>query len=250
MRDLFSDRAKFYAAFRPGYPTSLAEHILLHTTGRKILWDCATGNGQAAQLLAPHFEKVIATDMSRDQLSNAFTGENIEYSVALAENSGIEDNTIDLVTVAQAYHWLDPVKFAKEVRRVTTPEATIAVWGYSLLQTEDETLNQEIYKFYADTIGPFWDPERILVEQKYQAIAFPYMELPSYESQMVYSWTPAHLEGYLSSWSAVKKYKDAHEEDPVRPFMASITRMLPHEFKVMFPLFMRLGKVHRQNNLA
>ena len=36
-----------------------------------LAWDCATGNGQAAVALAPHFEQVIATDASAQQIDQA-----------------------------------------------------------------------------------------------------------------------------------------------------------------------------------
>ncbi|MGZ5254754.1 MAG: class I SAM-dependent methyltransferase, partial [Flavitalea sp.] len=129
MRDLFSDGSQYYAAFRPGYPTSLAEHVLEFTKERNTAWDCATGNGQAAILFSPYFKKIIATDLSEKQLSNAVKADNINYRVAIAEDSGIENHSIDLVTVAQAYHWFDPLKFEQEVRRVCKPGAVLAVWG-------------------------------------------------------------------------------------------------------------------------
>ena len=243
MRDLFSEGSEYYAAFRPGYPPSLAEHVLEYTKERKTAWDCATGNGQAAILFSPYFEKVIATDLSEKQISNAIKAENIHYRIAIAEDSGIEENSIDLVMVAQAYHWFDPIKFEMEVRRVCKPGAIIAVWGYSLFQTEDETLNQAIETFYSVTTGPYWDPERKMLEEKYQHISFPYEELTPYESQKIVNWTSAKLEGYLNSWSAVKHYKDSNGTNPVPAFIDSIRDLLPEEFQVMFPLFMRLGRV-------
>jgi len=243
MRDLFSEGSQFYAAFRPGYPPSLAEHVLEFAKVRDRAWDCATGNGQAAILFSPYFKEIIATDLSEKQLSNAVKADNIHYHTSLAENSGIDDNSIDLVTVAQAYHWFDPLKFEKEVRRVCKPGAIIAVWGYSLFQTEDETLNQAIEQFYSVTTGPYWDPERRMLEEKYQHVVFPYEELTPYESQMIINWTPAQLEGYFNSWSAVKHYKDANGINPVPAFMDNIQDLLTDEFQVMFPLFMRIGKV-------
>ena len=62
MKDRFSQHASQYAAFRPNYPQSLYDFILLHTLGRDIAWDCACGNGQVALDLAPHFKTVEATD--------------------------------------------------------------------------------------------------------------------------------------------------------------------------------------------
>ena len=63
-KDLFSTQAGDYAKYRPSYPAALIEYIIGFVAERKHAWDCATGNGQAAVLLSPWFEKVTATDSS------------------------------------------------------------------------------------------------------------------------------------------------------------------------------------------
>jgi ubiquinone/menaquinone biosynthesis C-methylase UbiE len=107
MKDLFSKQAATYAQFRPTYPTRLFDFILQNVENKQIAWDCATGNGQAAKVLAEHFEQVFATDMSQKQIDNAAQADNIVYSVSKAEVTDFADNTFDLITVAQAVHWFD-----------------------------------------------------------------------------------------------------------------------------------------------
>src|SRR5438874_11214721 len=106
-KDHFSQQAADYAKFRPRYPKELFRYLAQVAPGIELAWDCATGNGQAAVELAELFQRVIATDASEKQITNAEPHARVEYRVAPAENSGIESNTIDLVTVAQALHWLD-----------------------------------------------------------------------------------------------------------------------------------------------
>src|ERR1700712_285315 len=96
-KDLFSTQAADYARYRPSYPQELIEYILGFTTERNLAWDCATGNGQAAILLAPHFEKIIATDISAKQLALAVAAENIVYSISKAEQTSFADNSFDLI---------------------------------------------------------------------------------------------------------------------------------------------------------
>ena len=83
-----------------------------------MAWDCATGNGQAALALAPFFSRVEATDISPEQIARAIPHENIHYQVCPADHTPFEDQIFDLVTIATAYHWLEPKSFEKEVRRV------------------------------------------------------------------------------------------------------------------------------------
>ena len=85
MKDNFSIQSAAYARFRPGYPETLLEHICAQCSGFEAAWDCATGNGQIAAVLADHFRQVGATDLSENQLKNAIPKPNIYYRVAAAE---------------------------------------------------------------------------------------------------------------------------------------------------------------------
>ncbi|MES1225625.1 MAG: methyltransferase domain-containing protein [Bacteroidota bacterium] len=103
-KDLFSVQSADYAKYRPNYPVELIEYILGFVIEKKLAWDCATGNGQAAILLSNYFEKVIATDLSENQLLQAVPKENISYSISRAGETAFADNSFDLITIAQAYH--------------------------------------------------------------------------------------------------------------------------------------------------
>src|SRR6186713_2857464 len=143
-KDLFSKQASIYARYRPGYPPELFEYILPYVVEKNFAWDCATGNGQAAVALAPHFKKIYATDISKKQLQQAIPVKNIEYAVASEQTTLIPENTIDLITVAQAYHWFDFDSFYREAVRVSHAGTIVAVWGYSLVICDDETINSQL----------------------------------------------------------------------------------------------------------
>src|SRR5438105_4357655 len=135
-KDHFSNQAADYARFRPRYPREMFEYLGTISPGRKLAWDCATGNGQAAVELAEVFDRVIATDASEKQIANAQPHERVEYRVAPAEESGIESGTIDLVMIAQALHWLDLARFYAEARLVLKPGGVLAASAYNLLHIE------------------------------------------------------------------------------------------------------------------
>ena len=117
-KDYFSKDTADYAKYRPHYPAELFSYISSQCQQHGRVWDCATGTGQAAFLLANDFTEVIASDASSNQLKNARRKKNIIYRVASAEKSGLNDNFVDLITVAQALHWFDLNAFAAEVERV------------------------------------------------------------------------------------------------------------------------------------
>ena len=143
-KDLFSKQADLYARYRPTYPKQLYEYIFTFVKEKNTAWDCATGNGQAAVVLADYFTKVIASDISAAQIERAIPKKNIEYIVCPAESTPFEENTFDLVTVAQAYHWIKWKEFKKEVMRVCKPGAVIAAWMYYNHNTGDERITSGI----------------------------------------------------------------------------------------------------------
>lgn len=115
-KDLFSNQSKIYAKYRPTYPQQLFDYIFQFVEKRKHAWDCATGNGQAANVLANHFEKVDASDISEAQIAHAIQKSNIEYHVCPAEQTHFADNSFDLITVATAYHGCTGKAFMKKQR--------------------------------------------------------------------------------------------------------------------------------------
>src|SRR5687768_18594364 len=71
--------------------------------------------------LARHFARVIATDLSRQQLAQAARHPRIAYCLTAAERSGLASAAVDLTAVGQAIHWFDFDAFYDEVRRVWRP---------------------------------------------------------------------------------------------------------------------------------
>ncbi|TXH78069.1 MAG: class I SAM-dependent methyltransferase, partial [Thiothrix sp.] len=117
-KDHFSNVAKTYANYRPQYPAELYTWLANISPSTESVWDCACGTGQASLGLAEHFQQVIATDASAQQIAVAEPHPKIEWRVASAEASGLADHSVDLITVAQALHWFDLEQFYAEAQRV------------------------------------------------------------------------------------------------------------------------------------
>ena len=245
MKDYFSSQSKAYSTFRPTYPQELYEFIFRHVTEKKVAWDCATGNGQVAQYLATYFDEVYATDISQQQLEHAGRQKNIFYSLRPGEQTSFQDNQFDLITIAQALHWLDRDRFYREATRVGKPGAILAVWGYGLL-TIDPVIDRLLHEFYTETVGPYWDSARRLVESQYKSISFPFKEIPTPRFAIQVKWTIDQLSGYLSSWSATQKYIHVKGENPVTRFITSVVPYWKASRRlVSFPVFMRIGIVDK-----
>ncbi|MBL7723824.1 MAG: class I SAM-dependent methyltransferase [Chitinophagaceae bacterium] len=244
-KDLFSNQSDLYARYRPTYPQELFDYILSFVNEKNLAWDCATGNGQAATILSTHFKKVIATDISTAQLSKAVQKENIEYVVCPAESTSFDENIFDLVTVAQAYHWLKWSSFKEEVTRVAKPRAVLAVWMYGGHRTDDVTVNKAVRSFHKNITGPYWDNERRHVDDNYATVEFNYELLPAKEFTIQLSWQREDLLGYISTWSALQKYEAAQGHSALPFIKREIENLwLPGEVKkVIFPVYLKLGRI-------
>jgi SAM-dependent methyltransferase len=244
-KDHFSSASDRYAAYRPDYPAALFAWLAGLCAEHDLAWDCATGSGQAALGLAPHFSRVVATDASAEQIRHAAPHPLIDYRVAPAEASGLADHSVDLVTVAQAAHWFDLPRFYAEAARVLKPGGAIAVWGYGrmLLPGEMDALFQ---RFYAETVGPYWPPERALIDDTYRSLDFPFTEIQPPAFAIEVEWTLPRLLDYLSTWSAVKRYQAAQGHDPLPALLAELRPLWgdPEAARALqWPLFLRAGRV-------
>src|SRR5437763_12584228 len=131
-KDHFSTGSEGYATYRPSYPARLVDELASVSPSHKLALDCGCGTGQLSVLLAKRFALVVATDASATQIEKARPHERVQYRTALAEDSGLEGSTADLITVAQAAHWLDLEKFYTEVRRIARPNAILALITYGV----------------------------------------------------------------------------------------------------------------------
>jgi len=172
--DRFSAQAAQYARYRIDYPSELYSWLMPQVGGRGRAWDCATGNGQVAAVLANYFTEVEATDLSASQLAQAASHPNVHYQVATAEHTPFPDQYFDLITVGQAVHWFDQAAYHREVRRVARPGAILAEWGYGLAQVGEPALDALILRFHNETLRPYWDDNRWHVIDEYARLPFPF----------------------------------------------------------------------------
>ena len=242
-RDHFAFAASSYASFRPGYPAALFAWLASATREHERAWDCGTGSGQAAIGLAAHYEAVVATDPSVSQLSSAEGARGVEYVAMSAESSALRAESMDVVTVAQALHWFDREGFFAEVDRVLRPGGLLAVWSYGLLAIEP-AIDARLHHFYSNTVGPYWPSERALVDTGYAGIALPYPELPTPRIAMEASWTLAQVLGFLSTWSAVGRYRAAEKADPLPELSHDLASVWGTEGRrqVRWPLTLRAAR--------
>lgn len=242
--DISTEQAGTYYRYRPSYPGELFEYLSRLVKNHRLAWDCGTGNGQSARGLAQFFENVIATDPSREQIRKAVPHPKIQYRVEKSEASSLKDNSVDLITVAQAVHWFDFNKFYAEARRVLKKDGIIAVWAYSLpiISAKIDTL---IRHYHDEILDGFWQKENRYVTDAYRTIPFPFEEIktPGFTIQKEIS--KAELLGFLSSWSATSGFLKEKKTDPIQKIEEDLHRFWgnPEDKKTVYwNIYLKVGR--------
>ena len=213
-QDHFSGQSAIYLKARPTYPDELFAYLAGLAPSHELCWDCATGNGQAAISIAQYFKQVIATDGSAQQIANAMPRTNIDYRVATAENSGLPEHSVDLITVATAAHWFDHAAFYAEANRVARPNGILAVWSYSEARI-NSAIDELMEWFMYDLLHDYWPEGRWYVRNSYDNLPFPFEQIKTPQFYCDMTWTRAHWLDYIKSWSAYNRYADKHQADPL-----------------------------------
>ena len=243
--DRFGALADDYLRYRPRYPPALFEFLAAQCPRRALAWDCACGNGQATTGIAALFRRVVATDASARQIAQAPPLANVEWRVAPAEHSGLDAASIDLVTVAQALHWLPRVAFHTEVERVLRPGGVYAVIHYGRMQAALPSINELVQHYHDEVVGPYWPPERRLLDDGYRELPLPYPLEATPSFDIVARWQALDLLGYLRSWSATAAFVAARNYDPVNALAPVLARAWPataDTLDLRWPLQLSLGR--------
>ncbi len=241
----FLTGGKDYAHYRPTYPPEVAAKLSALCPSRSLAIDVGCGSGQFSTLLAAHFNQVIATDVSADQLAHAQLHPKVDYRCEPAEAISAKDNSADLIIAAQAAHWFDLPRFYDEVRRVAKPGAVIALISYGVPSLEGG-VNALLQQFYWQALAPYWPAERQHVETGYLELPYPFERIPVRECTIEREWNLEALLGYLSTWSATRRAIADGHADILNQFGQRLQTLwgdADAAKKVTWPVNMRVGRV-------
>ena len=258
MANLFLKQAKHYAAARPDYPAELFQFIASKTARHDLAWDVGTGSGQAAVSLAKLYKNVVGTDTSAQQLAYAPALPNVRYAHTPADLplEGIHaavapPGSVDVVTVAQAFHWLDLPRFYAQVRSLLRPHGVLAAWCYTEPRM-GAAVDAVFWRLY-DGSQPHWAPNRKMVDDEYRSADFPFDPVDGETHTGPFEFSTERCMNlddyftYIKSWSAYQTAKDNGVElldDATVLDFADAWGGDREEVKtVRYPIFLRIGKV-------
>jgi ubiquinone/menaquinone biosynthesis C-methylase UbiE len=139
----FDRAADEYERGRPGYAEEAIDALGLPADS--VVLDLAAGTGKLTRQLVPRFARVLAVeplDRMRAQLERVVPG--AEALVGTAESIPLEDDAVDAVFVAEAFHWFGTSAALDEIARVLRPGGTLAVLFNERDGELDPPLEQEV----------------------------------------------------------------------------------------------------------
>ncbi|OKH22464.1 class I SAM-dependent methyltransferase [Chroogloeocystis siderophila] len=127
----FSDKATDYAKYRPSYPSEAIDVIFKGLdTSQALVADIGAGTGISARLLAQRGVQVIAIEPNAAMRQMAELHQLVEFREGTAESTNLPNNSVNLVTCFQAFHWFNPESSLQEFHRILKPSGRLAlVWN-------------------------------------------------------------------------------------------------------------------------
>lgn len=114
---MFSGRAELYAQSRPSYAQGAVDLIRGVVPRGGDVADIGAGTGIFTRQLLSAGYRVYAVEPNADMRA-MLSGCGAQVLCAPAEATGLSDNSVSLVTAAQAFHWFDKERFRAECRRI------------------------------------------------------------------------------------------------------------------------------------
>lgn len=151
----FNGKEKIYASARPSYPNTLFEYLKNNNIicSDTSVADVGAGTGIFTRQISEYAKRVYAVEpndgMREQGIKNTASLKNVKFINGTAESTGIKSGSVDIVTVAQAFHWFDRAAFKKECKRILSPGGKVVlVWNNRDESAEIIAKNFEVNKLY------------------------------------------------------------------------------------------------------
>ncbi|MEP6673580.1 MAG: methyltransferase domain-containing protein [Ferruginibacter sp.] len=132
----FSNRVEDYVKYRPAYPPEIVDFLQnkYQLSSEKLIADIGAGTGISAALFLKRGYQVIAVEpngeMREKSLELLGSYKNFKAINGTAENSGLENASVDVIIAGQAFHWFDVIKTKAEFKRILKPKGlTVLLWN-------------------------------------------------------------------------------------------------------------------------
>ena len=239
----FAGTAEDYARHRPPYPQELVDQLVALAPGRGRLLDLGCGPGRLALALAPAFDEVLAVDSEPEMIAvgQRIAEErgmaNISWHCCRAEEFGVADDCLDVITIGEAFHRLEQDTVLERAYRWLKSGGVLATMGATNVLRGSQAWHLKVSElaetWTRDSFPRGWASalpgaasEPSLLRRKFESHGF--IDIADYHFAQEYEWTIDHVLGYLRSMSvcspAILGTRRADFEAAVRSTLAEINR--------------------------
>lgn len=186
----FSERVENYTRYRPSYPEEVIPFIQ-QTTGLQkdpVIADIGSGTGIFSKMLLEHPYKVYCVEpnqqMREEAEKNLVRYPNFTSVNGKAEQTFLPGRSIDLITVAQAFHWMQPGEAKKEFLRILKPNGHIVLlWNIRLT----DTVFSQAFEELKIQFGTDYQATRMVKEKDIPGFFLPgsFLQKDFYQSQVL-----------------------------------------------------------------
>lgn len=163
----FTERADYYAKYRPGYPDAVVEAIARETALPRgaLVADIGSGTGISAELFLRHGYRVAGVEPNAAMRAAAeqALARNPEFRSVdgRAEATALADGTVDLIVAATAFHWFDPEGTRREWLRILKPDGWVALlWNRRRDHGDFMEAYEALLRAHAPGYAEPWDEQR------------------------------------------------------------------------------------------
>ncbi len=158
----FTGKAAVYEKARPDYAPAFIDWLYSDAgmNADSVVADIGSGTGIFSKALLEKGSAVYSvepnTDMRPTAENNLSVFKNFHSIDGTAENTTLAADSVDFVTVAQAFHWFDGESFKAECKRILKPGGkVILVWNSRVSTSELVKQNAVICKKYCPNFNGF-----------------------------------------------------------------------------------------------
>jgi ubiquinone/menaquinone biosynthesis C-methylase UbiE len=131
----FTGFADIYDRYRPDPPEALRDLLCdyTHMKTPEVVIDLGCGTGISTRYWSARAKYVVGIDPTADMLNQArvqTSSTNTVYVGGFSQQVGLKNNCADILTISQAFHWMEPVSTLAEVARILRPGGVLAVYDH------------------------------------------------------------------------------------------------------------------------
>ena len=158
----FSDRVANYVKYRPDYPGEIVRFLgdACGLTSESVIADVGCGPGISSRMFLENGNRVIGVEPNEAmrEAAREYLGTYHAFEIVngRSEATTLADESIDLVTAAQAFHWFDAERTRPEFARILKPGGRIVlIWNLRLEEATPFLVEYEefIRRYSADYVA-------------------------------------------------------------------------------------------------